>query len=84
MAATTPSVSFAEDIRGLFTDIDIQHMSWFCDLSKFEDVRDNADDILDRLTQTGHRQMPPASAGGPWPQEKIDIFRRWKDGGCAP
>jgi hypothetical protein len=84
MAAPMPLISFAADIRPLFRDIDIQHMSWFCDLSKYEDARDNADDILDRLTQTGLRQMPPASAGGPWAAEKIELFRKWKDGGCAP
>jgi hypothetical protein len=84
MTASTPSVSFAADIRPLFRDIDIQHMRFFCDLSKYEDVRDNVDDILDRLTQTGLRQMPPTNTGGPWPQPQIDLFRRWKDGGCAP
>jgi hypothetical protein len=84
MADPKPPVSFAADIRPLFTDIDIQHMSFFCDLSKFEDVRDNADDILDRLTQTGLRQMPPTSSGGPWPPEQIELFRQWKEGGCAP
>jgi len=84
MAAGSPLVSFAADIWPLFRDIDIQHMAWFCDLSKYEDVRDNVDDILDRLTQTGRRQMPPVDAGGPWSQDRIDLFQRWKDGGCAP
>lgn len=84
MTGSTPPVSFAADIRGLFNDVDVQHMSWFCDLSKYEDVRDNADDILDRLTRTGHGMMPPSSSGGPWPPEQIELFRQWKDGGCAP
>ena len=79
-----PSVSFATDIRPLFTDIDIEHMSFFCDLSAYEDVRDNADEILRRLTATGLHQMPPTSAGGPWPPDKIALFKQWKDGGCAP
>jgi hypothetical protein len=84
MPADATPVSFAADIRRLFRDVDIQHMSWFCDLSKYEDVRDNADDILGRLMQTGRRQMPPSNAGGPWPQAQIELFRKWKDGGCAP
>ncbi len=84
MAADKAAVSFAADIRPLFRDVDIQHMSWFCDLSKYEDVRDNADDILDRITQTGPKMMPPANDGGPWPQAQIDLFRQWKDSGCAP
>jgi hypothetical protein len=78
------AVSFATDIRRLFTDTDISHMSWFCDLSKYEDVRDNADDILDRLTSSGRRLMPPANSGGPWSADKIALFQKWKDGGCAP
>ncbi len=77
-------VSFAADIRPLFRDIDVQHMAWFCDLSKYDDVRNNADDILDRLTKMGRRQMPPASAGGPWSQGQIELFRQWKNSGCAP
>jgi hypothetical protein len=83
-ATMAASVRFKNDIRRLFTDTDIQHMSWFCDLSKYEDVRDNADDILDRLTRTDLKQMPPTSADGPWPQEQIDLFRQWKEGGCLP
>jgi hypothetical protein len=84
MAAEAPPVSFAAHIRPLFRDIDIQHMSWFCDLSKYEDVRANADDILDRLTQKGQRQMPADNAGGPWPPDQIELFRQWTDGGFAP
>jgi len=84
MAAAAPPVSFATHIRPLFRDIDVQHMSWFCDLSKYEDVRANADDILDRLSQKGRRQMPPDNAGGPWPPDQIELFQQWKDGGCAP
>jgi hypothetical protein len=78
------ALSFAIDIRPLFRDIDINHMSWFCDLSRYEDVRDNAEEILDRLTATGSRLMPPANAGGSWPADKIELFRQWKEGGCAP
>ena len=31
-------VGFAADIRPLFTDVDIDHMSWFCDLAAYADV----------------------------------------------
>jgi hypothetical protein len=79
--------SFVADIRPLFTDIDIDHMSWFCDLSAYEDVKANASEILDRLRgQGGNVMPPPPSKGGkgPWPKEKIDLFQAWVDGGCAP
>jgi hypothetical protein len=77
-------VSFAADIRPLFTDTDIDHMSFFCDLSDFDDVKVNADDILSRLNGTGGPLMPPVSAGGPWPQANIDLFQQWTQEGFEP
>jgi hypothetical protein len=41
--------SFAADILPLFTPLDIKSMAWFCDLSKYDDVKVNAPEILDRL-----------------------------------
>jgi hypothetical protein len=76
-------VSFAADIRPLFTDIDIDHMSWFCDLSAYADVKANAAEIFDRLNGVGGRVMPPPPAKA-WPTEKIDLFKAWMDGGYAP
>jgi hypothetical protein len=80
-------VCFAADIRPLFTDVDIDHMSWFCDLAAYADVKANASEILDRLRGHGGSVMPPPLAKGgegPWPKEKIDLFQAWVDGGCAP
>ena len=77
-------VSFAANIRPLFTDTDIDHMSFFCDLSNFDDVKVNADDILSRLNGTGGPLMPPVSAGGPWPQANIDLFQQWLQEGFEP
>ncbi|MCP3402854.1 MULTISPECIES: hypothetical protein [unclassified Bradyrhizobium] len=34
-----PLIGFATDIRPLFTQTDINHMMWFCDLSKYGDVK---------------------------------------------
>jgi hypothetical protein len=82
MSTPTDTVSFANDIRPLFRPIDIDHMSWFCDLSKYEDVRANAQDILDRLNGTGGQRMPPPASGGPWTPDKIALFQRWIDTGC--
>jgi hypothetical protein len=78
------AVSFAADIRPLFRPIDIEHMSFFCDLSKYEDVRDNAQEIRDRLNGVGGGLMPPKHAGGPWTAENIALFQKWIAGGCAP
>lgn len=77
-------VGFAADIRPLFTDTDIDHMSFFCNLADYNDVKTNAADILDRLTGSGGPQMPPKSTGGPWPSTWIALFRKWMDGGFQP
>jgi hypothetical protein len=77
-------VSFATNIRPLFTQTDIDHMSFFCNLSSYDDVKANATDILGRLNGTGGRQMPPPSDGGPWPAANIALFQKWIDEGCQP
>ncbi len=76
------AVSFATDIRPLFTDIDIDHMSFYCDLSNYDDVKANATEILGRLKSTGRKLMPPVSSGGPWTPDKIQLFQTWIDDGC--
>jgi hypothetical protein len=78
------AVSFAKDIRPLFTQTDIDHMSFFCDLSSYSDVKTNANDILNRLKGIGGPQMPPKRDGGPWPQKNIDLFQTWIKDGCQP
>ena len=75
-------VSFAADIRPLFTDVDIDHMSWYCDLSLYEDVKANAPDIFKRLKGVDGQIMPPPPAA-PWPEEKVSLFEEWMNGGYA-
>jgi hypothetical protein len=80
-------VGFAKDIRPLFTQIDIEHMSPFFDLSDYDDVKDNAQSILQRLKgQQGAVMPPPPTKGGdgPWSAEKIELFQSWVDGGFNP
>ena len=47
---------------------------WF-DLSKFEDVKSNAENIHERLSDG---TMPP---DGAWPKEQIAKFKKWMDEG---
>ncbi|HLG80134.1 MAG TPA: hypothetical protein VKY22_03895 [Bradyrhizobium sp.] len=78
-------MSFAADILPLFTPIDIQHMSWFCDLSSYADVKTNASEILKRLKGVGGAVMPPSptkGGSGPWSAENIALFSSWIDDGC--
>jgi hypothetical protein len=82
MTALERTTSFARDIRPLFRQIDIDHMSDSFDLSRYEDVRDNAHKILDRLTDVSpQRRMPPNRSGGPWNADKIAMFKKWIDDG---
>lgn len=81
------TVSFAKDIRPLFTKVDIDHMSGFFDLSSYDDVKTNAQDILSRLRGKGGPVMPPPpnkGGDGPWSAEKINLFASWIDGGFQP
>jgi hypothetical protein len=71
-------VAFARDIRPLFTDRDISSMSSRFDLSSYDDVRANADSIYARLADG---TMP---CYGAWPEDNVERFRTWIDGGFAP
>ena len=68
-------VSFAEHIKALFREKDRASMLFAFDLWSHEDVSANADAILQRL-EAG--TMP---CDGSWTSERIDVFRRWIDGG---
>ena len=69
--ATVGPVSFAEHIRPLFRDKDRASMTFAFDLWDVEDVRSNADAILDRLQQG---TMP---CDGAWSPDSVELFGRW-------
>lgn len=71
-------VGFAQDIRPLFNDRDVGSMARFFDLSSYDEVRANADGIYSRLADGS---MP---CYGAWPDENVQRFRAWMDGGFAP
>jgi hypothetical protein len=68
-------MSFDEDIRPLFRARDIESMSFAFDLSSFEDVSENAQEIYARLSEG---TMP---CDAPWPEEDVELFRDWIDAG---
>jgi hypothetical protein len=70
--------SFASDIRPLFRDEDVDEMRFAFDLSQFDDVKNNAEAIYDRLAEGS---MP---CDGEWPEERIELFRQWMDAGYPP
>jgi len=79
------AVSFAQDIRPLFTDMDIAHMRNFgVSLGDFEYMRDpaHAQRVLNQVS-TG--AMPPRRSGEPaWSPETVQLFRDWIAAGYQP
>ena len=68
-------VRYSEHIKSLFRQKDRQSMKWAFDLWSYQDVRNHAPDILERL-QAG--TMP---CDGAWPREQVDVFQRWVESG---
>lgn len=69
-------LSFAQDIKPLFREFpDRASMLFMFDLHDYDDVRANADGILDSV-RTG--RMP---CTGRWPQEDVQKFEAWIDAG---
>jgi hypothetical protein len=71
-------MSFKTDIGPLFRPDDADAMSWAFDLTSYEDVKANAEDIYDRLADGS---MP---CDEPWPDERVQSFRDWIDAGSPP
>jgi len=76
-----PQVSFDKDIKPLITEVDRNHMLFMFDLWSYEDVKDNADDIYDSVSN-GRMPPPPPGGDGPWSTDKTDLFKQWIDDGC--
>jgi hypothetical protein len=70
--------SFAQDIRPLFRDDDVEAMEYAFDLRAYEDVKSYAPGIYERLADGS---MP---CDRPWSAEQIALFRRWMDEGFEP
>lgn len=72
--------SFARDIRPFFRDKDVQSMQRIANfnLSQYEDVRNRASEIYQRLSEGS---MP---CDGPWPKENVAKFKQWMEDGMAP
>jgi hypothetical protein len=66
---------FDRDIRPLFRPDDVRAMSFAFDLSAYEEVRTNAEDIYSRLADGS---MPCDRS---WPPKQVQLFRAWIDAG---
>jgi hypothetical protein len=72
---------FELHILPMFRATDLEHMqAQRLNLSDYDEVRRHADRILDKLTID---MPPPLGSGGPgpWPDEWVQLFRRWMESG---
>lgn len=84
MSTNDPTLlSFARDIRPMFTDVDVVQMKLVgIDLSNRDDVEVHADDIYNAVSEG---TMPPDYSGeAPWTAEMCDRFTTWQTQGCPP
>ena len=73
--AADEGVSFEEDIKPLFRPTDLESMALAFDLSSYDEVKDRAAAILERLREGS---MP---CDGEWPEEQVELFNRWTETG---
>ncbi|MFB3886968.1 MAG: hypothetical protein ACE144_17215 [Thermodesulfobacteriota bacterium] len=72
-------LSFAADIRPLFTAYDIENMKPMgIDLSSYENVKEKAQSIYARVSA---KDMPCV---GPWSDQSIEKFKEWMESGMKP
>jgi CDGSH-type Zn-finger protein/truncated hemoglobin YjbI len=71
-------IGFAAHIQPLFRASDRQSMSFVFDLGSYDQVKQRAQAIVDRLRAGS---MP---CDGPWPEQKTALFQRWIDEGTQP
>jgi hypothetical protein len=69
---------FAEDVKTLFREEDRSSMDFAFDLWSYDDVKANADMILERVEDG---TMPCDES---WDEGKIQVIRSWIAEGCPP
>jgi len=76
-------LSFAKDIRPLFTEMDVAHMKHAgMDLSNRDDVEKHADAIYSTVADGS--MPPPASGEARWTEAMCATFKQWQSQGCKP
>lgn len=69
-------MSFEKDIKTLFRASDREEMDFMFDLWSYDDVKEAAHGILERVADG---TMP---CDEPWDDAKVSKFRAWVDAGC--
>jgi len=75
-------LSFARDIRPMFSDMDVDHMRKAMDLSDRESVLQHADAIY--ASVSSGKMPPPSSGEAAWTAEMCAKFKAWVDQGGNP
>jgi CDGSH-type Zn-finger protein/truncated hemoglobin YjbI len=75
LPAKDEQVSFDKHVKTLFRTRDRQSMKFAFDLWTFDDVKEHASEILERVQEGS---MP---CDGAWPPENVDAFQRWVNTG---
>lgn len=70
-----PAVGFEHDVKPLFRERDRRSMQRSFDLWSYDDVRSNAQAILERVSDGS---MP---CDAEWSAERIGVLRRWIEAG---
>ena len=77
------ALSFAKDIRPMFTDLDVAHMKPAgMDLSRKDDVETHAGAIYAAVSSG--MMPPPGSGEARWSAEMCARFKQWQGQGCPP
>jgi len=71
-------IGFDAQIKPLFRDHDRLEMDYAFDLWSYDDVKEWAEEIYERVADG---TMPPDE---PWDAARIQLFRDWIDEGCSP
>jgi hypothetical protein len=69
------TVSFGRDIKPLFRPTDVESMAWAFDLASYDEVKERAPMILERLRDGS---MP---CDGEWADEQVELFAQWIETG---
>jgi hypothetical protein len=77
------ALSFATDIKPLFTSTDQEHMSFMFDLWDYGDVKSNAAEIYDSVS-AGRMPVDNDGKAKPWSKDQVATFKQWMDQGCQP
>lgn len=77
------ALSYAKDIRPLFTPDDVAHMTFKFHLDRYQDVKKFAAQINDAIQ---NNRMPQDDDGNPkpWPADWKKKFQQWIDDGMQP